>query len=527
MKTFVFRNNTIEPFFPATGFTFSGYDDISAVPAEATNFLWFYQVPLAADSAVIAREVLGYIDRLRLVAQQVTDGKRLAIMTLVNPFTSKTIESNCAVDEAVGDFNSAARELAEGQNNVVVLDISKFCNRYSQAELIDWKYWFISQMPFNPKLAKPFKQWYEGKVRGLEMKRKKCLVLDLDNTLWGGILGEDGVEGIKVGGDYPGKAFAWWQKALLGLSKAGVILTVCSKNNESDVKEAWEKNPFLILKEEHFSAYRINWQDKATNVQELAKELNIGLDSMVFVDDNPTEREIIRQMLPMVAVPGFPAQPYELPTFFNRLVDDYFQLYALTDEDRKKTEQYKANADRAKAQRTFANFDDFLRSLEIHITIDRANDFNIPRIAQMTQKTNQFNLTTRRYTEADIRRQVADGWHIWCISVADKFGDNGITGCIIVDGDRIDTLLLSCRILGKGIEDQFLKAVLNELRQSGCQRVMADYLPTAKNGQVADFYDRNGFALVEEEQDGAKHYAFTLKETPMPLNDKYTIKINK
>ena len=221
----------------------------------------------------------------------------------------------------------------------------------------------------------------------------------MDNTLWGGVLGEDGAEGIKIGGDYPGKAFSMFQKSLVELCKTGVILTVCSKNNESDVRYAWDNNPYIILTDRYISAYRINWDNKADNIIELSKELNIGLDSFVFVDDNPTERELIRRTLPMIAVPEFPSQAYELPAFFRQLVDNYFQVYSITNEDKQKTEQYKANAERAKMQKQFVNISEFIRSLDIEMTVERANQFTIPRIAQMTQKTNQFNLTTKRYTK--------------------------------------------------------------------------------------------------------------------------------
>ena len=288
--------------------------------------------------------------------------------------------------------------------------------------------------------------------------------------------------------------------------------------------DAWEKNPFLILKKEHFATWRINWNDKATNICEIAKELNIGLDSMVFVDDNPTERELVRQLLPMVEVPDFPIQPYGLPVFFQKLVEDYFKVYSITDEDRGKTEQYKANAYRIREQGRFTDFTEFLRSLDIHLTIERANDFNIPRIAQMTQKTNQFNLTTRRYTDADIRRFRQEGWRIWCLGVSDKFGDSGITGCIMVNGSEIDTLLLSCRVLGKGIEFAFIKTVLEQLREDGRLEVAASYLPTAKNSQVADFYDKCGFSLVSE-ADGAKRYGLSLAYAELKVENYYHINI--
>jgi FkbH-like protein len=408
--------------------------------------------------------------------------------------------------------------------NLKVIDFHEFTSRYTARDLFDWKFYFISQMGLNPALHKDFKAWFDSKMESIALKRKKCLVLDLDNTLWGGVLGEDGIDGIQIGGDYPGKAFLYFQEALLELSKSGVILTICSKNNEQEVLEVWNKNPFLILKKENFATYRINWKDKATNIKELAEELNIGLDSFVFVDDNTTERELVKQLLPMVEVPDFPEQPYELPAFFQKLVNKYFKVYSITDEDKKKTQQYKANASRAQEQRSFGDFKEFLKSLNIQITIEEANEFNIQRIAQMTQKTNQFNLTTRRYTDADVRLFMKEGWKIWCLSVADKFGDNGITGCIMVNENQIDTLLLSCRILGKGIEFAFVKKVLALLKDIGISELTATFIPTAKNAQVASFYDKCGFELGTEKE-GVKYYSLSLSDANLAIEDYYHITV--
>jgi FkbH-like protein len=271
------------------------------------------------------------------------------------------------------------------------------------------------------------------------------------------------------------------------------------------------------LKKDNFSAYRINWNDKATNLQGLARELNIGLDSFVFIDDNPTERELIKQVLPMVSVPDFPEKPYELPKFFKQLVSEYFCVYKITEEDKNKTAQYKANAERAAEQAKFVNFEDYLKSLNIEIDILKADNFNKERIAQMTQKTNQFNLTTRRYTDADVQQKIDGGWKIYCISVRDKFGDNGITGTIFFTPKdenntvEIDSLLLSCRILGKGIEMAFIHSLLNTLTEDGVRKVKASYIPTAKNAQVSDFYDRAGFKFLNESS-GVKSYSVDLSD---------------
>lgn len=519
---FVFRNNTIERFFPKD-YAFSGYDDISFVPKDADGYVWFYQLPVKYNVDVLCSEIREYAQKLSFVLAQVDAAKPFIALTMDEGAYNVLFTSGIELITAIAEYNSALVQVEAAHSNLKVLDIREFTRQYPAEEVFDWKFWFISQMGMNPKVTKAFMAWWLRKLDEIALKRKKCLVLDLDNTLWGGVLGEDGIEGIKLGGDYPGKAFHYWQEALLELSKSGVILAVCSKNNEADVLEAWENNPFMVLKKDNFATWRINWTDKATNIKELADELNIGLDSFVFVDDNPTERELIRQVLPMVEVPEFPSQPYELPVFFKEIVEKYFRVYSVTNEDKKKTEQYKANAQRAQAQRSFVDFDSFLESLDIQITIETANDFNIPRIAQMTQKTNQFNLTTKRYTDADVRQFVEQGWKIWCISVADKFGDNGITGCMMINGNEIDTFLLSCRILGKGIEIAFAKRILMELRNKGIIELKAKYIPTAKNAQVKDFYEKCGFVCLVEYVDGSKSYELELKKADLTIKEYYHI----
>ena len=520
---FVFRNNTIERFFPKE-YIFSGYDDISNVPQDTDGYVWYYQVPIKYNQNVLAEEIHGYVQKLGFVLEQIDDRKTFIALTMdvvyAVPFTDDSYE----LKSAIAEYNLALYAFERQHSNVKVIDITEFTRRYAAQDLFDWKFYFISQMGMSPRLSKDFIAWWNKKLDSIALKRKKCLVLDLDNTLWGGVLGEEGIEGIKIGGDYPGKAFFYWQEALLELSKSGVILTICSKNNEQDVLDAWKKNPFMVLKKENFAAWRINWTDKATNIQELAKELNIGLDSFVFIDDNPTERELIKQMLPMVSVPDFPTQPYELPIFFKQLVEDYFKVYSVTNEDKKKTEQYKANAKRAHAAASFTDFSAFLRSLDIQITIEAANDFNIQRIAQMTQKTNQFNLTTKRYTDTDIQGFIKQGWKIWCISVADKFGDNGITGAIMVTPEgEIDTFLLSCRILGKGIEFAFVKKIIAMLKIEGVTNLKASYLPTAKNAQVREFWDKCGFTLEFETENGERNYIIKVNDAETTIEDYYHI----
>jgi FkbH-like protein len=304
----------------------------------------------------------------------------------------------------------------------------------------------------------------------------------------------------------------------------GVILAICSKNNENDVLEVWKNRTDIVLKKDDFVTYRINWLDKATNIKSIANELNIGLDSFVFIDDNPTERELIKQQLPEVVVPDWVNQPYELPNLLKNIVDNYFSVYSVTDEDRQKTNQYKIRAEREVLQSQFSNLDDFIKSLNIELSIEPINDVSIVRAAQMTQKTNQFNLTTKRYTESDIRLILSNGGLGWTLSVKDKFGDNGITGlCLVTESGNIDTFLMSCRVLGKKIENVFISEIFTKLVNANKKQITAQYIPTLKNDQVSDFYDRNGFEVMSKESDGTVHYQKDLTDFVHSKNENYTI----
>ncbi|MGI5090958.1 HAD-IIIC family phosphatase [Treponema socranskii] len=523
MKYFVFRNNTIEFFFDTKDCQFSGYDDISVVPIDTEKYIWFYQPPYGMIDGHSVEIVKSFTQKFDLVHNRIPEEKEILVFTLCDICSTKIASGDFGFNEAISDFNAHVINLEKDSKNIKIIDFSEFSSRYRKTDLTDWKYYFTSQLAFSAKLAVDFRKWFEQKESQITLKRKKCIILDLDNTLWGGILGEDGVEGIKIGGDYPGKAFLYFQKALVELSKSGVILSICSKNNESDVKECWKKNPYNIINEKYISIYRINWHNKIDNIKEIATELNIGLDSFIFVDDNPVERELVKQMLPMVEVPDFPEQPYNLPLFIDELTEKYFKVYALTDEDKKKNEEYKANVKRSKEQLKFTDMESFIRSLEIKITIQAANKMNISRIAQMTQKTNQFNMTTRRYSENDLNAMISNGAKIWCLSVADKFGDSGITGTIIVKNCEIDEFLLSCRILGKGIEKAFVARILEKLKKSDVIELQAVYIPTSKNTQVKEFYENNGFTLVVEESDGTKKYSIDLSTYNAKFDDKYEV----
>jgi FkbH-like protein len=332
---------------------------------------------------------------------------------------------------------------------------------------------------------------------------KKVLVFDCDGTLWKGIVGEDGLDGIQIGpGSAPGLVFHEVQSLALGLHKQGVLLGLCSKNNVADVEEVLQHHPGMLLRSQHFAVRRVNWSDKATNLRAIAAELNLGIESLVFVEDSEFEANLVREQLPEVTVLQVPRNIHEYPAMLRRNLGLFYNL-SRTEEDRKRARSYAEQAQREEYRQSFAGIDDYLRSLGLAITLYVDAPALVPRVAQLTQKTNQFNLTTRRYTSPEIEQFVACERHIvTAFSVSDRFGDSGVTGAAIIEVDRgaataqIDTMLLSCRVIGRNVELAFFDVLISQLMSRGIRAVQATYRPTPKNAQVADFYDRLGFTLT-------------------------------
>jgi FkbH-like protein len=335
-------------------------------------------------------------------------------------------------------------------------------------------------------------------VKPLKGLTRKCVVLDLDGTLWGGVVGEVGPDGIDLGPTAPGVEYVDFQQALLNLTKRGILLAVCSKNNPDDVMPILREHKHMVLREEHFSALRINWRNKAENLAQIAEELNIGLDSLVFIDDNPVERELVRQMLPEVLTVELPRDASQYRSTLEDLTD--FELLALTREDELRVSQYQANRRRQALERSSGSLDDYLRSLEIRVDIAPATAHHVPRLVQMFNKTNQFNATTRRYQAPDVERFLAaPDRQVWVLEVADRFGDHGLVGTAVVreerDGWCVDSFLLSCRVMGLSVETVLLKRILDAAHRGGVPRLAGEFVSTAKNGPTADLYRRHGFRL--------------------------------
>ncbi|WP_407404330.1 HAD-IIIC family phosphatase [Chryseobacterium sp.] len=527
MKIFVYRNYTVEYLFNSST-TFSGYGDVSMPAQEVDTIVLFYQLDPSKSPELQTVEIEEIKSKVELIINLNVD-KRIIVLTLANNYQNNWEIKNSILSEAIVNFNySFLKELVSSHSNIKVIEINQFLGK-QLIEIIDWRFFFTSQMIINPKLAKDFKKWFSLQLDFVSLKRKKCIVLDCDNTLWGGVVGEDGVHGVKLGQEYPGNAFKSFQELLFALSLKGVVLAVCSKNNLTDVVELWNNNTNNVINDKVLSAYRINWQNKAENIKSLAEELNIGTDSFVFIDDNPVERGLVKEFLPEVEVPNFPDKPYQLVDFFWNIYNEFFSTYALSLEDLQKTQQYKDIFFRNESKKVFNNLEDYLASLDIVIDLYPCNANNISRLAQMTQKTNQFNLRTQRYTEEYLKEKQKKGSHIYCASVKDKFGDNGITiGCIIDENENelfLDTYLLSCRILGREIEIVTLLQIIKEVTNKSNKPLRAEYIPSAKNDMVKDFLLQVGFILVNEDQNGVKSYNFDPKYN-IELKKHYTININ-
>lgn len=493
MKRFVFRNATVEPFFPRGETEFSGYGDVSRAPADAEIFRWFYALPPDAEPGEARALVADFLQRLRLAAARVPAEKPFELVPLAAPRRAPLVLSDSRLRDAVAFYAAELKKFSRERGNAPVLAAPEFG--------VDWRLWFLTKTPFSPAKKTAGTPTPAPRV---PVPRKKGLVLDCDGTLWGGTLGEDGFAGIKIGGDYPGNAFAHFQKRLVALAESGVVLAVSSKNNYADVHEVFERHPDMILRPEHVSAWRVNWNDKAESVREIAAELNVGADSLVFVDDDARERERVLQAFGgAVAAPAYPAQPYALPEFFETLADAFFRTETLTREDAEKTRQYRDAAARAEFSRTFASLADYVASLGIRLRLAPADDFSLPRLAQLTQKTNQFNIATRRRTEAELRGFLARGNAVFSLAAADRFGDLGIVGEAEISfadagkSARVENFMMSCRALGRGVETAFAQALLNLLRERGVETVSADFAPTAKNAPCAKFLPSLGFAAAD------------------------------
>ena len=394
-------------------------------------------------------------------------------------------------------LNFGLMELATRQSNFYPCDISSIQNQVGKTAFFQTSIYINTEMVLSLDVLPEIAAKTLDLITALYGKFKKCLIMDLDNTMWGGVIGDDGLENIQIGALGIGKAFTEFQYWIKKLKNRGIILAVCSKNTESIAKEPFEKHPDMVLHLEDIAVFVANWDNKADNIRHIQSILNIGFDSMVFLDDNPFERNIVRENLPEVTVPELPEDPADYLEYLYPL--NLFETVSFSNEDTERTKQYQVEAQRTVLQKNFTNEADFLQSLHMLSLVEPFNKFNTPRVAQLSQRSNQFNLRTVRYTEADIETlsQSAD-FNTFCFTLEDKFGDNGLICVIILQKENdstlfIETWLMSCRVLKRGMENFTFNTIVNAAKEKGCTYIKGEYIPTAKNEMVKEHYKKLGF----------------------------------
>lgn len=426
---------------------------------------------------------------------------------------------------AIARFNTSLASDVPKSGDLLV-DVEWLAQSVGLDQWYDHRNWYIARLPFSQRVLAIYADYVARIPAAMRGKSRKCLILDLDNTLWGGVIGDDGLEGIALShGDARGEAFRTVQSTVADLRRRGVVLAVCSKNDDATARLPFRNHPGMVLREADIAVFVANWNDKASNLERIATHLELGLDSFVLLDDNPAERELIRQALPQVAVPELGDDP---STFVKALLGaGYFESIALTADDLVRADQYRSNAERAQLLDASRDLESFLRSLEMQIQIEPFSLAGRKRITQLINKTNQFNVTTRRYTEAQVACfETSTSHYTLQVSVRDRFGDNGMVSVLICETSteewRIDTWLMSCRVLNRRIENAICNYVARAAIQAGATRLIGEYLPTDRNGIVAGLFARLGFTPDETDVPGRRWILdlkrFTAFEVPVAIS---------
>ncbi len=457
---------------------------------------------LAIPDADLTASSGSAVDRLLTAASRFTSwssallvvhGFQTAFRDTLGPASSRLGPSRA---EIINDLNAALADGLRSLPRSYFLDVADLIARRRQGAVDNPKLRHLASMRFGEPVLRDIANGYAQYIAPLMGRTRKCVVLDLDNTLWGGIVGEDGPHGIRLGDTSPGSEFREFQQFLLSLTRKGILLAVNSKNNETDVMEVFRTHDAMVLREENFCAVRINWDSKASNMLSLAAELDIGLDSFVFVDDNETERALMRQAHPQILTPEMPKDPARYRETLETLPE--LQVLTITDEDRSRTRQYLERRQRGQLRRAAPTPEGYLASLEITAAIDRASERTLPRVHQLFQRTNQFNLTGVRYEPGLLAARNADsGWRIYVTHVSDRFGDHGLVAAAVVRAEAeewtIENFVMSCRVIGYGIEDVLLAHVAGDARAANAQRLSGAIVTLPKNAPARDFFARNRF----------------------------------
>lgn len=536
----ILRNYTVEAILPLLKFhcfrngvtpviTVGDYDNVQQEILNTSSHVYETKPDL-----IIVSLLLEHLDPASISVAWDSSAAQATVLSMLNDLVAKTsvpaivntfispLHSEDGIGAArhsehrvskVHELNAAIRRFArEHADHVFVLDWERILMRLGEQLAIDYRFNYLYRAPFKKDFNEACAAEIGKIVRLLRGGVKKCLVLDCDNTLWGGVIGEDGLDGIALNPhEYPGRCYYEFQRSVLNLVEQGVLVALCSKNNADDVFEALDKHPHCLLKRSHLAAWRIDWNNKAANLTALAQELNLGIDSFVFVDDSAVECQLIRQTAAEVTVLQVPGNPYDLPRLLYS--EGWFDTLSVSSEDRQRTSMYVAERERSEFKSRYVNVDEYLQSLELAASVYRARDEDLARVAQLVGKTNQFNLTTRRHPEVVIRDYAADpDWAVYVMKARDRFAELGVIATLIAHRTArigtVDTLLMSCRALGRRLEEVFVDDCLSELEtQWGIAEWRAEYVVTRKNGQVRDFWERMGFAVSAADERRVLYHA--------------------
>ena len=420
----------------------------------------------------------------------------------------KTLSERKIKYEFENSWYQFVQGLVENHNNVYIFDLADIIVEIGRKQFYSNKMWYMSSMPYSRDGLSYVAKEVDSVLGSAFNSRKKIVVLDLDNTLWGGVIGEDGVDGIELSDHKEGQRYYDFQRQLLEMKNRGIVLAINSKNNLDDAEAAIQGHPAMLLRDDDFVSRKINWESKAANLKAMESELNITEGGFIFIDDNPVEREKVKGECMEITVPEFPIDTTELLDFAENIWVDYCRPLRVLEEDLKKTQMYQTEGKRKQEMSVSLNLDDYIKKLEIVVDIHKMKESEIDRVVQLINKTNQFNVTTKRYTQAEIEAIAADAHNaIYVVYSSDKYGDSGLISVIILKKFQaevvIDTFLMSCRVMGRKLEDVIINVIASKF--SG-KRMIGEFIPTAKNAPVKDLFDRIGFSLLTETDDGHKTY---------------------
>ena len=469
-----------------------------------------YCPPMLADSESVNRSVNDAYEQYARIFERIHENLPQTQVLIAN-FVTPIFEPLGSLSSNYGfSKRSFYRQVNNALTNnrppfVFVLDVEELAEYLGKRSFINESAYYLNKSGFDLQYIGYYCDLIARQFEAFAGKARKCLVLDLDNTLWGGVVGDLGYDGVLLDpNDAEGEAYLAFQRYIVELKNRGIIISICSKNDEVNAKEPFEKNENMVLKLSDISAFYANWDDKATNIKRISNELNIGTDSMVFFDDNPTERELINEFLPEVKVINVP----EDPALYTRALDRefVFEWTQLTKEDIGRIETYANNRARNALMETCIDYDDYLINLQMKIECKELSDTDMERFVQLTNKSNQFNLRTRRYSEAEIiGLQNENSYVLLTIKLEDRFSKYGIIGCAIlkIDGDTcfIENWVMSCRVLKKGVENYTIEKIIDIAKKHGCSKVVGEFVPTKKNSMVSNLYDTLGFDLIEDTQE--------------------------